>query len=293
MTTSMPRRHVHLRRTATAAVAVLVLVTVAAVQTPTRASFTGQVVNSTNTVGTAEFFRCSAVAAGSQDSLVFSYALDEPSGSSAARDRSVHGSAGTYEGTMTSEGTGGGACASDGDASWRLDGSTSYLSTSRELDAPKDFTLEVWAKTTERRGKLIGFESSRTGASDMYDRHLWISTSGNLLFGTYHDGGVSFLQTGEYFPDGRWHHVVATFSSRDGSVLYLDGRTKTGWSDPGQKAADGFRGYWRLGTGSLDGWPGTSGATSYSFDGSMRYAAVYDVALTPQQVQDRYVAGTG
>jgi hypothetical protein len=166
-----------------------------------------------------------------------------------------------------------------------LDGNDYVTNSFQQTRAPSTFSTEVWFKTSTKGGKLIGFGNSQSGSSSAYDRHTYISTGGNLIFGTYNNGAYQTIATTTPVTDGKWHHVVSTMSTA-GMVLYVDGAkvaANTGYTAPESNA-----GYWRIGYDNTSGW---TGAGSNYFIGSMRFAAVYKTALTSTQVQNHYNAG--
>ncbi len=185
---------------------------------------------------------------------------------------------------MTSDTTSSRACSRDTGGAYVLDGSDS-VTNALQAQGPATFSTEVWFKTTVKGGKLIGFGNSQAGSSSAYDRHTYVSTTGQLSFGTY-NGGYQTITSSANVADGAWHHVVATMSPSTGMTLYLDGARVA--QNTGFTAPESNSGYWRIGYDNTSGWPN---AGSAYFVGSMRFAAVYKTALTATQVQHHYNAG--
>jgi fibronectin type 3 domain-containing protein len=207
--------------------------------------------------------------------------LGESSGTIGA-DSSPSLNGGVYTGGVTVGTTG--AILGDPDTAMTLDGSSGYFSSSQLQPGPTVYSEEAWFKTTTTRGgKIMGFGTSQTGNSNSYDRHIYMTNNGQLIFGAY-TGTTNTIQTSKSYNDGNWHQVIAT-QGPGGMVLYVDG-LKVG-SNP-QTGNQSYSGYWRVGEDNLAGWP--SAPTSYYFNGSIDDASVYNTALTPAQVAAQYTA---
>lgn len=174
------------------------------------------------------------------------------------------------------------------DAAVRLANGTSYISTTTQLTSPSSYSVEIWFKTTTQSGgKLIGFGSSQTGVSSSYDRHIYMTNSGQLIFGQNNGSNITVTSPGSY-NDGNWHQAVGTY---DGStmVLYVDGVEVASTSTT---APNNYSGYWHIGYGNLNTWP--SAPTSYYFTGSLGEAAVWNgTALSSGQVSNEFSAASG
>lgn len=277
-------------RSWSAALAVLALVAALLVSfgtTDTSSAFLARVVNSTDTAASAPFFTCREANTAPASDL-FVYPLAETGGTAAA-DVSGNSRPGTYTaGGVTYGATG--PCGRDTpNRAITLDGSSGYVSGPTQSQAgPAEFTVEVWFKTTTTRGgKLIGFGNLRTGQSASYDRHVYMSNAGSLLFGVF-PGAVRTVVSPAGYNDGAWHHVAASLSGTAGMALYVDGALVA--ANPAIKTAQNYTGFWRVGYDHLNGW--TTPPSSFFFAGSLAFAAVYTSALSAEQVQSHYVAGT-
>jgi hypothetical protein len=273
-----------------AAASVTALCVIALLVPSTTAGYIASIRNSTNTAGTAPYFTCSGADALTADgaNARFVYKLNEASGSVVAGDSASGLLPGTYVGSMTTSTTTPIACPRDGGSAYVLNGSTSYVSagTLLPINAPTVFSTEVWFKSTVPSGKLFGFGNQATGASGQYDRHVYFSTTGQLIFGIY-NSGYHVVTSPSSYTDGVWHLMDATFSSTAGMALYVDGALVG--SDPTTTVGESHTGYWRIGYDNLSGWPNSG--SNYFFTGSMRFAAVYNTALTAAQVANHYAAG--
>ncbi|ROQ39543.1 concanavalin A-like lectin/glucanase superfamily protein [Frondihabitans sp. PhB188] len=250
------------------------------------AGFIASVKNSTDTAATAPFFTCAGALANDSAPALFVLPLNEASNATTATDTDSGAYPGTYRGSMTTSTSTPQACSRDTGGAYVLNGSTSYVSTATSFANPQTFSEEIWFKTTTAGGKLIGFGSSQTGASGSYDRHLYVDTTGKLVFGTY-NGATKTITSTAAVNDGAWHQAVGTFSTAAGMSLYLDGTLVA--SNSTYTVAQNFTGYWRIGYDSLSGWP--NAAANGFFTGSLRFASVYTAVLTPAQVAQHWNAG--
>ncbi|MBT1636781.1 LamG domain-containing protein [Clavibacter michiganensis] len=252
----------------------------------TNGAYTAAITNTNNTAASsAAFFTCSSAFAADKANAVFAYALNEASGSTTATDAATGAYPGTYRGSMTSTNVSPQACPRDAGGAYTLNGSTSQLTNSLMAQGPSTFSTELWFKTTVKGGKLIGFGNSASGSSSAYDRHTYVSTTGQLVFGTYNNG-YQTLTSPANVADGAWHHVVSTMSPSTGMTLYVDGVRVAG--NTAFTAPESNTGYWRIGYDNTSGWPNPG--NNY-FTGSMRFAALYKTALTATQVKAHYDAG--
>ncbi|MDA3806205.1 LamG domain-containing protein [Clavibacter sp. CT19] len=255
----------------------------------TSGAYVAKVAGEVNSASSASFFSCAAVQAGERDGALFSWSLTQPSGSTTAPDTDTGAYPGTYRNGMTSVTTTPQACPRDAGGSYALADNAlfpSYVTSPLQQSNPTTFSLELWFRTTVRGGRLIGFGDSPAGMSMLFDRHLYITTTGRLAFGIVGPGGQQVIQSPGPVADGAWHHAVVTVSPSTGSALHLDGVQVA--ANAQARATQATTGYWRLGWDNLATW---SGSGQYHFVGSMRFAAVYSVVLTPEQVRAHRVAG--
>ncbi|MDT4928025.1 MAG: hypothetical protein QOF92_892 [Pseudonocardiales bacterium] len=206
------------------------------------------------------------------------YRLDETTGTTAV-DLSGNLNDGTYRGTTTKN------VASPVSAPAKavtFNGINGTISSGQQVAAPSVYSEEVWFKTNSiSGGKLIGFGNSQTGNSTSYDRHVYMLSSGKLVFGT-HTGALNLATSAASYNDNKWHHTVAT-QGPDGMTLYVDGQIVA--TNP-QTGAEAVSGYWRIGGDNLAGW----GANGSYFAGTLDEAAVYNSELTVAQVRAHYEA---
>lgn len=248
--------------------------------------YSAAITNSTDSAGTASAFQCTSALAPDSASALFQWPLSDPAGSTSVADISGSAHAGVYQGTTTTDSSAPMACPRDPGTSWALDGATQSAYYNAPQTNPQVFTVEIWFRTTVAGGKLIGFGTTKTGGSSQYDRHLYINSSGQVVFGVYSSTAHAVTSPATY-TDGAWHSAAGTLSSA-GMVLYVDGVQVA--SDPSSTAAENATGYWRVGYDTIGGvWPNAP-ASAY-FKGRLRYAAVYTTALTAAQIKAHDAAG--
>jgi large repetitive protein len=205
---------------------------------------------------------------------------DEASGTFAG-DSSTGDDSGLYVGGLTRQVTPG-AVTGDANPGLGTDGSTGYVHSERRHDRPSQFTLETWFRTTTTQGgKLIGFGNGQTNLSGNYDKHVYMTNDGRLVFGVW-NGHPDTLTTAGSFNDGQWHHVAAS-QGPNGMALYVDG-VRAGRNSV--TSSQDYSGYWRVGGDNLNGWPNQP--SSNFFGGTLDETAVYPTVLTANQVADHY-----
>ena len=146
-----------------------------------------------------------------------------------------------------------------------LGGGTNVPATTQGArEAPQTVSVEAWIRTTTvLGGKVIGYGNSSTGASTTYDRHIYMTNAGELVFGV-NPGTPRTVTSPNRYNDGAWHHVVGTLGT-SGLRLYVDGQLVGQLADVTR--AQDYNGVWRIGGDSLSSGPacrrtGTSRARS-------------------------------
>ena len=159
--------------------------------------------------------------------------------------------------------------------------------TSVVEQGPQSFTAEAWLRTTTTTGgALVGFESSATAASGSHDRQVWMRDDGRVSLGV-NDGRLQVLTTPGALNDGAWHQVVAVLNGGT-TELFVDGALAA--SADGVRQAQAFDGFWRVGGGTLSGWPGAP--TTTPFTGDLADVALYRAPLSAQRVAAHHAAAT-
>ncbi|MTD15291.1 hypothetical protein GIS00_15215 [Nakamurella sp. YIM 132087] len=290
------RRHWGIRGTVTAGAATTLAAAVLLVPVATAGAFAGTVTNTTNTAASAPYFQCrSSYAAVGQSSTFFTWPIDYTNSLLSATDASGNNRVGAFNGTIVSSTSR--PCPRDTTtttAQFTSTTSPGYVSTGLLTAAvanPLVFSEEIWFRTTQAGGRLMGFSASRTGQSTQYDRHVFLNNSGQVVFGVY-PSAVKVVVSPLAYNDGNWHHMVATLSgsgtANPGMRLYMDGALVA--SDPTTFTAENTTGFWRVGWDNLTSW-GVNMPTQFAFIGNVAWASVYTVALTPTQVAQHYNSG--
>ena len=259
-------------------------------------AYTARITNSANTVSTNPWFTCLGAAQGDTASIV--YEMDDtqsvavPVVSTTMADQSGNLRNGQYTTSGVAFRQTNGPCARDGGFAVTLNGSTGYSYGPNTTYNPSTFSEEIWFKTTTGGGKLMGFGNARTGSSSQYDRHVYLTNAGNVVFGVY-PGAIKTVQSTATYLDGRWHHVVATqagaTNANPGIRLYVDGALVG--SDSTVVTNENAAEYWRIGYDNINSW-GVTQPTNFFFTGSLAFASLYlTTALTPTQVRAHFNAG--
>ncbi|MGW7438666.1 DNRLRE domain-containing protein [Streptomyces sp. NPDC054849] len=148
------------------------------------------------------------------------------------------------------------------------------------------YTIETWFRTnTTRGGKLFGFGNNQARGSNQYDKHIYMTNDGRLVYGVY-TGATRTVTTSGTYNDNQWHHVVAT-QGPGGMTLYVDGVQR---GTLAVTTHENFSGYWHAGGDSLGGWPDRP--TSEYWAGQLDETAVYPTVLGAAQVQNHYALAT-
>ncbi|WP_405706731.1 DNRLRE domain-containing protein [Streptomyces xanthophaeus] len=163
-----------------------------------------------------------------------------------------------------------------------LNGTDTQVYGDRRQTVGSSYSVETWFKTnTTRGGKLIGFGNNQARGSSNYDKHVYMTNNGRLVFGVY-TGATRTITTAAAYNDNQWHHVVAT-QGPGGMTLYVDGVQR---GTLNVTTHENFAGYWHVGGDSLGGWPDRP--TSEYWAGRLDESAVYPTVLGAAQVQNHY-----
>lgn len=197
-----------------------------------------------------------------------------------------------------------GLLASDSSRSLTMGGGAGQVAYGQKLLAsPTNYSLETWfTTTTTTGGKLIGFGDKQDYASTNYDKMVWMTDAGRLVFGVAPGGSKTRLITPapvtdpgtgaclqNCYNDGLRHHLVAVQDSTTGMAIYIDGALVASNST---KTNQTFKGYWHVGGDNLASWAGTAPyvTTSYAFQGTLDETAIYHSALSPARISAHYAA---
>lgn len=155
-----------------------------------------------------------------------------------------------------------------------------------EPTAPSSTTSgEIWFRSdTTAGGKLFGFENTLTGNGGNYDKHLYMTNEGRLVWGSW-IGSSAVIESPQAYNDNRWHQAVGVIDET-GRKLYVDGQLVASSNVTG---AEMGAGRWRVGGGNLGGWPGQP--SSFYFDGELDEFAIYPTTLDAAAVARHYAIG--
>ncbi|MFD9336737.1 LamG-like jellyroll fold domain-containing protein [Streptomyces sp. NPDC060028] len=165
-----------------------------------------------------------------------------------------------------------------------FNGTSQQLYSDHRQSVGASYTIETWFKTnTTRGGKLVGFGNNTDRGSGTYDKQLYMTNTGRLIFGVY-NGSTRTISTGLFdtFNDNKWHHVVGT-QGPAGMALYVDGQSKGTLNVTNSTS---YAGYWHVGGDNLGSWP--TRPTSNFFAGQIDETAVYPTALSQAQIKNHF-----
>ncbi|UQW99774.1 LamG-like jellyroll fold domain-containing protein [Streptomyces sp. RerS4] len=167
-----------------------------------------------------------------------------------------------------------------------FNGTDAHVYADRRQTVGSTYSVETWFRTnTTRGGKLVGFGNQQVNSSGQYDKHVYMTNDGRLVFGVY-TGATRTITTAGSYNDNAWHHVVAT-QGPGGMTLYVDGVQR---GTLNVTTHENFAGYWRTGGDGLGGWPNRP--LSEHWAGRLDETAVYPTVLSAAQVQNHYALAT-
>jgi subtilase family serine protease len=148
------------------------------------------------------------------------------------------------------------------------------------INSPEtNYTYELWFKTKVATG---GISSVRQGINYADDRDLYLK-DGNIYH--YLWSGERIGSNDKNYADDKWHHVAVVVQSGVGQKLYVDSElVASGTKD---KSNFNWDTYLTLGKAYESGGQGFSFP---SFNGSLDEVALYDSALSADQIRVHYVA---
>ena len=135
------------------------------------------------------------------------------------------------------------------------------------VTGPTRATLSAWVDVASGQGRLVGFSRSATGASNRYDRTLYVDSAGYLRFGIWKNfagpapNGINTIRSDAPITGAR-HHVAASVGPA-GMRLFVDGVLQAQTIASITQGRTGYTGYWRIGWDSLPvTWPGITTANA-------------------------------
>ncbi|MEU4494504.1 LamG-like jellyroll fold domain-containing protein [Streptomyces sp. NPDC023998] len=153
------------------------------------------------------------------------------------------------------------------------------------LGGAPDLAVEMWFRTSSH-GVLLSAQNTAIGSTPTAYRPILNIDKAGKLRGEFWVSGGAPITTSQSVTDDEWHHVVLSGAGTTQS-LYLDGvlaGTLNG------TRVDQRMAYAYVGAGyASPGWMGVDNGTYY-FQGKMDEPAIYQHALTEQQVSAHYQA---
>ncbi len=173
-------------------------------------------------------------------------------------------------------------------SAYYFNGLSSYISSTNQIPAPFPISVSLWFKTsTTSGGKIFGLGSNQEGTSGSYDRHVYMTNEGNIIFGVW-TGSAGIVKSTNSYNNGQWHHVVG-MASLSGVSLYIDGVHIGTNSDV--TSAQTYDSYFRIGWDELALWPDIP--SSYYFEGVIDDIIVYNKTLSESEILNLYQGGGG
>ncbi|WP_116126361.1 discoidin domain-containing protein [Lewinella sp. IMCC34183] len=161
-------------------------------------------------------------------------------------------------------------------SAYNFDGVDDFITTSTsfptDIEGTNIFSLSVWFNTTTTQGgKMLGLGTNQYQASGQYDRHIYMTNDGRVVFGIFIDTH-RIIATDDSYNDGAWHNAVAILSP-SGIRLYIDGVLQASDATVTEGEKYTVPGYWRIGYDNLAGWPDQP--TSHHFQGALDDINIY------------------
>ncbi|MGH2784089.1 MAG: DUF6531 domain-containing protein [Actinomycetota bacterium] len=214
--------------------------------------------------------------------------LDE-TGGTVANDSSANNVDGVIEGGPT---LGAAGLAPDGGTALDNPGTGSGVRVTDPTSGFSGLSLEVWFNAEgelSRQGLMIAMNNDSDPFSYQHqlyiqgtdDPGLGFNNSVNFRIRDAWNGGLTTIGSNDSIQSGQTYHVVATTEEGGQSRLYINGAIVASVTGPVDLA--GWTASWRVAEGS-------GGPPYGNFNGRIDNVAVYNYALTPEQVAKHYDA---
>ncbi|PIT86612.1 MAG: hypothetical protein COU33_02165, partial [Candidatus Magasanikbacteria bacterium CG10_big_fil_rev_8_21_14_0_10_43_6] len=187
-----------------------------------------------------------------------------------------------------------------GSGSVKLDGEDDWVNLNNNFGKIETLSVSLWFKTNDTTQDQALFATSdskdpSTGSPTSYVPNIVVKNNGTLRAEWWTGSAAEAITTTNTYNDNAWHHVV--FIGNDNGtpteILYVDGVLV------GSRGPDNINHfYWtntQVGTGyDGSGRTGRVGATNnwLHANATIDEVAVWNKALTAQEVQDLYAMGT-
>ena len=196
--------------------------------------------------------------------------------------------------TWTEDGVVGGAYRFDGSNDWiRINDSPSLGPEVGGAEAWNAISLELWVKPeADHLGAYLVSKKDPARGSGSYTLGFSTASPANSLYWAVRVGSnwrQTPLNENTVLTSGVWHHVVATYNSTHGLMLYINGSLVSSYAATGKM--------WTGTVDSIQGAPlfiGYDGGSDYRnpriryFNGFLDEIRLYPRAVSPDQILQRY-----
>lgn len=158
-----------------------------------------------------------------------------------------------------------------------FDGINDYVDLgSVNINIPGDFTITAWIKAIQSRSNYRVILSKGPKNTGHYEIYLNIGT-GELKF---YSNDIGDIGSGRIVDDNTWHHITVTYNGAN-IKFYVDGNLESSPSASGSITSENEIFY--IGRQIID--------SSMPFNGLIDEVAVFDRALTLEEIQQHYQNG--
>jgi len=180
-----------------------------------------------------------------------------------------------------------GAIWAEGSGRWpgknvlEFNGTSDYVEVADDssLDITREVTIEVWIKWRVQQGPAWAGIVRKTIPdpwAQPYTMYMIGIDDNNRIYGTIAHNGIETSEYGPVLTAGEWHHIVFAYPE----ALYLDGENVEPLTD-----------YGSIDTNDQSVFIGASRDDREFFDGLIGEVAIYNRALTADEVKQHYRMG--
>ena len=169
-------------------------------------------------------------------------------------------------------------------------GQDNYVSLPASISFPGTntaFSLEAWANgdAIQSDGAPIFAKGTGGNGGNATEQFFIGLNGGDYVFFVRAPNGFQAQAEADFGPDGAWHHLVGTYDSTNGLNLYIDGQQAASAGPPpnGVKTSSAV-----ISIGAERS--GVSPEYDLSYSGSIDEVAIYNKALTANQVYAHYAS---
>lgn len=177
----------------------------------------------------------------------------------------------------------------NGGGTYYFDGSDYIALNDKDLNYDK-LSIGLWIKTDTQKQQGI---MSDYGNSSYYSSRLYMEADGRVSFqiGSHIDKWRHTVSSAKIINDNNWHYIVATYD-REKIKIYIDG-VLDGQDVEIKKIGIGLS--WKpfIGTNTYSASTVLTAWVANAFTGFIDDVALYDSALTPEQIGIMYNGGVG